>query len=124
MNSFKLNPNQTLYYTYHPESDKLAIRLRPELGKITSTILPDMPHVQVSRDIRSHAVVGLNISGVQQLILQQFIKTVFEEVQPYLEEADEIASEKTATAEPTIPDTNQESKSYSVADASALSLNG
>jgi len=113
MNSFKLNPNQTLYYTYHPESDKLAIRLQPKLGKITSTTLPDMPHVQVSRDIRSHAVVGLNINGVQQLILQQFIKTVFEQVQPYLEEADlsQIASEKSPTADPTISHTNQERKS-------------
>ena len=95
MNSFKLNPNQSLYYTYHPESDKLAIRLQPEIGKTTSTTLPDMPHIQVNRDVRSHAVVGLNISGVQQLLLQQLIKSVFEQVQPYLEEAD--TSQRTAT---------------------------
>jgi ATP-dependent RNA helicase RhlE len=87
MNSLNLSPNETIYYEYNPEADALDIRLQPSAGATRVEPLDDLPNLAISRDAETGAVVGLQVSSVQQLILQNLVRDLFTLARPFLDAA-------------------------------------
>jgi len=98
-----ISPDETIYYRYNPEADVLALRLTPDFGPAVEAPLPDLPEATLSRDAASGAVVGLRVSGVQQLILDSLVRDLFGRARRHLETPGPTGTARAAPA-PHVPE--------------------
>jgi hypothetical protein len=74
MPSIKLQSGQTAHYSYDPRLDELTVRLNDAPAKVAETVHPGIRRAHVRRDAETGALVGLRVSGVQELILEAVIR--------------------------------------------------
>ena len=99
----RLSDDQTLYYRYNPQADVLAVRFKPDFKAADERPLPAQPSISTSHDLDGGSVLGLRISGVQQLLLQSLIRDAITLAAPALGTAAPTVIAPRTDAEPAVP---------------------
>lgn len=98
-NTIHLSSETTISYHYKPERDELTVQLRAATGNVQSESLSDWEHIELQREQASGEVVGFTIRSVQQVLLEQLVRTLADRLQPHF-----AAPATPATETPTLSD--------------------
>jgi ATP-dependent RNA helicase RhlE len=99
-NTIHLSSETTITYHYKPERDELTVQFRQATGAVHSESLSEWEHVQLQREQPSGEVVGFTINSVQQVLLEQLVRSLTTGLQPHFAAAPRpLESEEVVPAE-------------------------
>ncbi len=105
-NTLHLSSETTISYHYKPERDELSVQLRPANGSVLNESVPHWEHVQLQREQPSGEVVGFTISSVQQVLLEQLVRSLTSSLEPYFVAVPQsVATDTEDTLPAMMPDT-------------------